>query len=139
MKTVTVQAGSTARRVRELLACGFTIEQIAEAAGRPPAVVSQLPELRRVSRATAAAVEQADLMLLGPPPPPDDVDEVVVERLMLGGYKGPARRSEKREAIRLLTLLDFSAYEISRRVGVTERAVNRNRAVLASVPLRAAA
>jgi DNA-binding CsgD family transcriptional regulator len=124
----TVPAEATARRIRELLACGVTIGEIAAAAGRPPGVVALLTSLHWVSDATARAVEDADRLLMGDSPPPGEADEVVIQRLAAGGYDGPATIAERREAVRVLDGQRLGTAEIAARLGTTPRTARRDRA-----------
>jgi hypothetical protein len=65
MENMSRSAVETVRRVRELMAGGFTIEQIAGAAGRPVDVlVALMTPLQWISPATADAIEAAEQKLL---------------------------------------------------------------------------
>lgn len=124
-------AYAAVRTVRELLDCGLTIEEIADAADRPPAVIEALLQTQLISQATAEAIKVADEKLMGPVPPPDDIDEVVVERLMYGRrYSGPVRVAERREAVRRLRLAGHSATDIAGRLHVPSRMVQRDVSLL---------
>lgn len=126
-----VDAGPTKRRLHQLLACGFTVEQIARAAGRPPQVVAVLPVLQWISPATASAVRDADEALLGPPQPDVAVDEVTVERLAAGEAPLPSyTRAERHEAVRRMRRRGLSEREMAARLHVGQRLVCRDLAAL---------
>jgi hypothetical protein len=60
-----------------------------------------------------------------------DVDEITVEHL-IAGHPTPATPAERRQAIAYLTIRKASASEIARRIGCTQRTVERHRQRLAS-------
>jgi hypothetical protein len=58
-----VDAAPTIRRLSELVSRGFTVGQVARAAGRPPDVIAVLYFLHWVSPATDTAIERAHEVL----------------------------------------------------------------------------
>jgi DNA-binding CsgD family transcriptional regulator len=63
--------------------------------------------------------------------PTDDIDEMAVERLVIGQPVN-ATPAERRQAVAYLTRRKLSAAEIARRIGCTQRTVVRHRSRLAS-------
>lgn len=125
-KDASVPAGDTARRVREMLACGVTIDELARESGLRSSLLRALPRYTgEVPRHVARAVELADEALMGPPPPRDDVDEVVVERLIAGTHTGPSRPAERRAAILALRASGVSVKQTAIRLGLNEQTVWR--------------
>lgn len=126
-----VPTGATRRRVRELLACGKTLTEIADVAGLSPSLVGQLAQRnnRCIRQSVADAIELADLHLMGPPVP-EEPDEVLVERILAGEHRGPVPRLERREAVRQLHGAGVGVKKIAARLDVSPRTVSRDLVIL---------
>jgi hypothetical protein len=59
-----------------------------------------------------------------------EIDEIAVERAVRGDPPAGITPRERREAVAILTRRRFSALEISQRLQVSQRAVERHRAAL---------
>lgn len=57
----------------------------------------------------------------------DKLDEVKVQRVMVGAYRGKLLDAERKEVVRRLHAKGLNDCEISRRTGIVERTVLRNR------------
>lgn len=112
---------STAERLRELAWEGFTLEEIAEAAGCPVDVIQDLYGDGTRYPGACKAVLRAWRRLAVP-----DIDEIAVERVLDGDYP-PDRLTpaERREVIRQLRLCRHTHRQIAEHLAVNPRTVNR--------------
>ena len=109
-------------RLDDMDSAGFTLGQIAEAAGLTPAVVDLLYDYPvTASHAEALAITAAHRELC------PDIDEVVVERFIAGdppdGYRPNV--PERRKIVHLLALDRVSHGEIAERAHTTIKTVDR--------------
>lgn len=143
-----LDAGDAQAALRDLLAAGCTIADLAVASGLGSSTLRRVLQARTVTAATDRQLRAAHALSpacrartkpasVSPQarepqprrPRPHEVDDVVVARAM-EGERLVLTVAERREAVRRLTAGGCSAPEIARRLGVCGRTVTRARATL---------